>query len=82
MKLPAFPDSPYRIEFSFYPLIERLEKVAAGADSSAEAIEARDMLAEVAKHPELRNGIEYMEQITDNAPLIRRLLKNIFPTAL
>ncbi|PTQ93554.1 hypothetical protein C8P68_10816 [Mucilaginibacter yixingensis] len=81
MKLPAFPDSPYRIEFSFYPLIERLEKVAAQSDG-AEAIEARELLAEIAKHPELRNGIEQMEQITDNAPLIHRLLKDIFPTAL
>lgn len=81
MKLPSFPDSPFCVEFSFYEIIERLEKVASGSDS-AEALEARELLTEVNKHPELRDGVQNMEQIEENSVLIRQLLKGVFPPAL
>lgn len=81
MNLHSIPDSPFKIQLSFYQLAERLEKQAAGPASEA-ASRARSLLEEIAQSPELVHGITSADQIEKNEGLIRRLLADYFPEAL
>jgi hypothetical protein len=81
MNLHSFPDSPFKIQLSFYQLVEQLEKQAAGPAGEA-SDRAAALLREVAQHPELVEGITSSEQIAGNEELISRLLADFFPAAL
>lgn len=72
-----FPDTPFRLELSFYSIIEALEKTAANTDHP-EAARAKTLLEQVASFPELRNGITEEAQLTRSAELIRELLADLF----
>ena len=76
MLLPQFFDNPFQIKLSFHKVIEQLEEIAPNNGS------AKNLLAEVNAHPELRDGITDISQIKDNADLISRLLSNLFPSLL
>ncbi|MGY3213106.1 GAF domain-containing protein [Mucilaginibacter sp. HD30] len=79
--LTLLTDKPLSFQFSFYKIIEQLEVTAANSGDwrSAHAV---DLLARVNQHPELREGITSIEQITDNEVLIAELLADLFPEIL
>jgi hypothetical protein len=79
MQLLPYTDSPFQIQFSFYQLIENLEKIAEGTEESARA---RQLLEELRPHPELRDSITDISQIEDNSALIHKLLGQFFPEIL
>jgi hypothetical protein len=81
MNLHFFPDSPFQIQLSFFPLIEELEKQAAGPAGET-SDRAKLLLEEVARSPELITGITTAAEIEKNEDLIRRLLADYFPAAL
>jgi hypothetical protein len=81
MMLPQFFDSPFVIRLSFDQIIERLEKLSTEGEGLY-GVDIDGILKEVARHPELRNGITDISQIKDNERLISRLLAELFPAAL
>jgi len=72
---------PAVMQVSFYKLIETLEQMAQDKDKAA-AIYAKDLLLEVEKHPELRDGIEDLDQLDKLKKPIRRITKVLFPDTL
>lgn len=81
MKFLQYPSSPLLLRLSFHKVIERLEGTAQSAGRHASG-KARDLLARVNQHPELREGITDIWQIENNADLIAELLADLFPAAL
>ncbi|NCD71503.1 GAF domain-containing protein [Mucilaginibacter agri] len=81
MMLPQFEESPFNIQLSFHKIIEGLEKIAA-SETSPRAEEARSLLAQVAAHPEVRNGIKDVSTLKENETLISLLVSDLFPPAL
>lgn len=81
MKRHSFPDSPFKIQLSFFHIVNELEKQAAGPDGES-TTRAKALLAEVAQCPELVEGLTTYEQIEKNEGLIHRLLEHYFPKAL
>src|SRR5688572_6486798 len=79
--LTLFTDKPLRFQFSFHKIIEKLEATASNTGDWRNA-HAIDLLARVNQHPELRDGITSIEQITENEELIAELLADLFPEAL
>ncbi|MDI1255359.1 MAG: GAF domain-containing protein [Flavobacterium sp.] len=76
-----FHDNPFEVQISFHKVIEKLEEIAM-SDVDYRANYAKGLLAEVAKVPELRDGIKDPETIKNHQLLIRNLLADLFPTAL
>ena len=70
-----------RFQFSFHKIIEKLELTAADS-ANWRSVHAIDLLARVNQHPELRNGITSVEQLTENEDLVAELLADLFPEAL
>ncbi|MBW8682823.1 GAF domain-containing protein [Chitinophaga rhizophila] len=81
MNLHSFPDSPFKIQLSFYQIAAQLEQQAAGAAGET-ADRAKALLAEIALHPELIEGLTTPDQIAANEDLIHRLLADYFPASL
>jgi len=81
MILPQFPGTPINIQLSFHKIIEKFEEIAAQGDGLY-SVKAKEILLEVAAHPELKNGITDVSQIEENAALIAQLLADLFPAAL
>jgi hypothetical protein len=81
MILPQFPGTPINIQLSFHKIIEKFEEIAAQGNGLYSA-KAKEILLEVAAHPELKNGITDVSQIEENAALIAQLLADLFPAAL
>jgi len=79
--LTLFTDKPLRFQFSFHKIIEKLELTAADS-ANWRSVHAIDLLARVNQHPELRNGITSVEQLTENEDLVAELLADLFPEAL
>ena len=79
--LPQFINSPFKIEFSFHKIIERLENTAVNG-TGWRATNAQELLKKVAEHPELRDGITTEEQIAETKELISELLADLFPEVL
>jgi len=74
-------DNPFEVQISFHKLIENLEEIAK-SDVDYRANYANGLLKEVAKVPELRDGIKDLNNINIHKKLIRNLLSDLFPTAL
>jgi len=81
MKQPINLETPFKIQLSFSHIAEELEKVAEG-QTGQRADEARELLGRIAQHPELTEGITDVQQVEDNADLIREMLKDYFPAVL
>jgi len=76
-----YTEKPFRLELSFHKVIESLRLTAVtGSDYKAER--AKELLECIKHHPELENGIETPQQLTNNAELIADLLSDLFPEAL
>lgn len=77
-----FNQSPFYSVISFHKVIDALKEIAKEAETPYRAIYAQSLLAEVAKVPELYDGITSRKLIYNNLPLIHNLLADLFPTAL
>ncbi len=73
--------TPFQIRFSFEGVIEKLE---AGLHSglAANPTATKTLLSEIAKHPQLRNGITDLSVLIDNEELIQKLLVDYLSPAL
>jgi hypothetical protein len=81
MMLNNLPDTPFRTEFSFAQLIEKLRaEYTHGSLRNDEATRAD--LESIDKLPALVTGITDFSQIKDHQQLLGRLLKEYFPPAL
>lgn len=81
MMIPVFPDNPFQIELSFHKIIEKYEDIAA-TDEGYQGQHAKHLLAQVARHPELKTGITDVAQLQENELLISQLLAELFPPML
>lgn len=77
-----FNESPFYSVISFHKVIDALKEIAKETETPYRAIYAQSLLEEVAKVPELYDGITSKKLIYDNLPLIHNLLADLFPTAL
>lgn len=74
-------ESPFQVHISFQKVVERLEDIAL-SDIDYRANYAKGLLKEVAKFPELSDGITDFSKLTEHKVLIQHLLSDLFPTAL
>lgn len=81
MLLPQFFDNPFQVRLSFHKIIERLEYIAT-IQSHYFGMDVKALLAEINAVPELRDGIDDISRIKDNAGLISRMLSELFPAPL
>jgi hypothetical protein len=81
MVLPQFIDNPFTIQLSFQSLVDRYAEIA-NDTTSLLAENAKAILKEVARHPELTEGITELAQVSKNASLISRLVADFFPADL
>src|SRR3569833_404047 len=81
MLLPQFFDNPFQVRLSFHKIIERLEYIAT-IQSHYFGMDVKALLAEINAVPELRDGIDDISEIKDNADLISRMLSELFPAPL
>ena len=72
---------PAIMQVSFFKLIEELEKQAHSKDKET-ANYAKELLAVVEEHPELRDGISDMSQLKKYSKAIEKLSKPLFPAVL
>lgn len=77
-----FNESPFYSVISFHKVIDALKEIAKETETPYRAIYAQSLIDEVAKVPELYDGITSKKLIYDNLPLIHNLLADLFPTAL
>lgn len=82
MNVDYFQESPYYSIISFHKVIESLQYIAKNETTKYRVEYANSLLEEVAKVPELYNGITSKQVIFDNIDLIHNLLADLFPTAL
>jgi len=74
-------ESPFETIISFHKLIESFEEIAL-SDVDYRSNYAKAILKEVETYPEFRTGIHDYSTIKNNAPLIKNLVSDLFPTAL
>ncbi|KIC94887.1 hypothetical protein [Flavihumibacter solisilvae] len=81
MNFPFYWETPFKLLLCFPDLVDELEKQA--ADPTHECfMRAKSLLAEIEKHPEIRDGITDISQIYENKDLLSRMLETVFPPAL
>ncbi len=81
LNIDQFQVSPFFSVISFHKVIDSL-KIIAEEETPYRAIYAQSLIKEVAKVPELYDGVTSKKIIYDNLPLIHNLLADLFPTAL
>lgn len=81
MNTHLFQESPFTTIISFHKLIESFEEIAL-LEVGFRADYAKAILLEIEALPEFRTGITAYENIQKNEALIRKLLADLFPTAL
>ncbi|MFT7034923.1 MAG: hypothetical protein ACJA2S_003443 [Cyclobacteriaceae bacterium] len=72
---------PAVMQISFFKAIEALEKMAKDEDKDVSNY-AQQLLLEVEKHPELKEGIEDMSQLDKYKRSIQKISRVLFPDAL
>ncbi len=72
---------PAVMQISFFKVIETLEQMAKDADKSV-ANYAQQLLLEVEKYPELRDGLEDLDQLKKYKKSIQKISRGLFPDAL
>src|SRR5690606_39706830 len=73
--------SPFKTLISFHKIINSLEEIAvSGVDFQADY--AQSLLQEIHKYPELRNGLENIDELEQYQSVIRVLLADLFPKSL
>lgn len=72
---------PAIMQVSFFKLIDQLEEQAKGKDAGLAAY-AKELLKEVEKYPEIRDGISDVNKLKNYKKSIEKLSKPLFPTIL
>ncbi len=72
---------PAIMQISFFKVVETLEVMAKDADKTA-ATYAQELLLEVEKYPELKDGIEDLAQLKKRKKSIQKISRVLFPDAL
>jgi len=72
---------PAVMQISFFKVIETLEQMAKDSDKSV-ANYAQQLLLEVEKYPELRDGIEELDQLNKYKKSIQKISRVLFPETL
>lgn len=72
---------PAVMQISFFKAIEALEKMAKDEDKDVSQY-AQQLLIEVEKHPELKDGIEDLDQLDKYKKPIQKISRVLFPDAL
>ncbi len=72
---------PAVMQISFFKVLETLEQMAKDSDKSV-ANYAQQLLLEVEKYPELRDGIAELDQLDKYKKSIQRISRVLFPDAL
>ncbi|MEO1052435.1 MAG: GAF domain-containing protein [Bacteroidota bacterium] len=72
---------PAVMQISLFKVIETLEQMAKDKDKGTSDY-AKNLLQEVEKHPELKDGISDLDQLDDLQEPIRKIAKVMFPDAL
>ncbi|TKC59110.1 GAF domain-containing protein [Pedobacter hiemivivus] len=73
--------TPFQMQFSFEPLIQKLEQLAE-TENEWDAMSKKQLLERVLAFPELREGIFDTAIFENQAPLITDLLADYFPVGL
>lgn len=82
LNIDQFQISPFYSVISFHKVIDGLKEIAKEENTPYRAVYAQSLLDEVAKVPELYEGITSKNTIYENIELIHNLLSDLFPTAL
>jgi hypothetical protein len=72
---------PAVMQISFFRAIESLEKMVTDSDQAVAGY-AKQLLLEVEKHPELRDGIGSLDQLRKYEKSIQKISRVLFPDAL
>lgn len=72
---------PAVMQISFFKVIETLEQMANDSDQSV-ANYAQQLLLEVEKYPELRDGVEDLDQLNKYKKSIQKISRVLFPETL
>ncbi|MEM1405763.1 MAG: hypothetical protein AAGG59_03230, partial [Bacteroidota bacterium] len=72
---------PAVMQISFFKVIETLEQMAKDKDKDT-AVYAQQLLKEVEKHPELKDGIADLDQLDKLMGPVRKITRVLFPDAL
>lgn len=81
MDLNSFLNTPFKICIAFHKLVAHYEEVAA-TQTGFRQKHATDLLKEVARYPELSNGIDNIDELQKDSEVIKHLLADMFPDAL
>ncbi|KFC19253.1 hypothetical protein [Chryseobacterium sp. FH1] len=80
MEFQSFYESPFKLNFSFEKLIQKMESEA--SQNPDYEVYHRDILNEVKNYPELITGIKSLDFFEKNERVMKELLKDLFPPML
>ena len=80
MEFQSFYDSPFKLNFSFEKLIQKMESEA--SQNPEYEFSHRRILDETKQFPELLTGIKNLDFFEKNEVLMKELLKDLFPPML
>lgn len=80
MEFQSFYDSPFKLNFSFEKLIQKMESEA--SQNPEYEVYHRNILNKVQQFPELLTGIKNLDFFEKNEQLMKDLLKDLFPPML
>ena len=80
MEFQSFYESPFKLNFSFEKLIQKMESEA--SQNPDYEVYHRNILNEVKQYPELLTGIKNLDFFEKNDRVMKELLKDLFPPML
>ncbi|TDX86673.1 GAF domain-containing protein [Epilithonimonas xixisoli] len=80
MEFQSFYESPFKLNFSFEKLIQKMESEA--SQNPDYEVYHRNILNEVKQYPELTTGIKNLDFFEKNERVMKELLKDLFPPML
>ncbi|MCD9854689.1 GAF domain-containing protein [Epilithonimonas sp. JDS] len=80
MEFQTLYESPFKLNFSFEKLIQKMESEA--FQNADYALSHKNILEQIKQFPELKNGISNLDFFEKNEVLMKELLKDLFPQML
>mgnify|MGYP000285671969 CR=1 FL=1 len=80
MEFQTLYESPFKLNFSFEKLIQKMESEA--FQNADYALSHKNILEQIKQFPELKNGISNLDFFEKNEALMKELLKDLFPQML
>lgn len=80
MEFQTLYESPFKLNFSFEKLIQKMESEA--FQNADYALSHKNILEQVKQFPELKDGISNLDFFEKNESLMKELLKDLFPQML